>query len=177
MTSKTTHTHTSKKLSFKRECVHGLTCLNKIEVHKITSKISLHCFPVSSFLSSREKYGWQLPVYPHGNFPFISTYTPFYTTLHSWSIWHYTSRKFCILKIHVWDLPGGLVVKTPCSQCRGHGLDLGWGISCMPYGAAKKKKKMCVWIHTIYSYVMTAPAPPPRVTGSRLTRANAVTRL
>ena len=62
MTSKTAHTHThthththiSKKLSFKRVYVHGLTCLNEKEVYKIKSKISLHCFPVSSFLPSRE---------------------------------------------------------------------------------------------------------------------------
>ena len=150
MTSETTHTHThaSKKLSFKRECVHGLTCLNKIEVYKITSKISLHCYPVSSFLS-REKDGWQLPVYPHGNFPFISTYTPFYTTLHSWSIWHYTSRKFCILKIHVWDLPGGLVVdSTLPMQVAWVGPWLG-NILHAIWCSQKKEKNVCVNTHNL----------------------------
>ena len=41
------------------------------------------------------------------------------------------------------DFPGGLVLKTPCFHCRGHGLDP-WSRelrSHMPHSAAKKKKK------------------------------------
>ena len=38
---------------------------------------------------------------------------------------------------HGRDFPGGAVVKTPGSQCRGHGFDP-WSGSHMPHSAAKK---------------------------------------
>ena len=47
--------------------------------------------------------------------------------------------------MYLQKLTGGLMVKTVCFYCRGHGFDP-WGTkklrSCMLHGVAKKKKSM-----------------------------------
>ena len=46
----------------------------------------------------------------------------------------------CLKAINYRDFPGGLMVKTPCFQCRGHRFDP-WLENYMPCGTVKKKKK------------------------------------
>ena len=48
----------------------------------------------------------------------------------------------CILKMHsYWDFPGGPVFKTPCSQCRVHGINPWSGNSEPTCCIATPKKK------------------------------------
>jgi len=60
-----------------------------------------------------------------------------------WSVILISLRIFHSKKLQdsQWSFPGGPVVKTLCSQCRGCGSTPGWGRSCMPDGEAKKKKR------------------------------------
>ena len=45
-----------------------------------------------------------------------------------------------VVKTWEWDLPGGLVVKTPCFHCRGHGFDP-WGTKILHAARCGHKNK------------------------------------
>ena len=55
------------------------------------------------------------------------------------------------------DFPGGLVVKTPCYQCRGTGLIPGQGSSTCLKGCGKKEKKKIVIMERVWMWKSERP--------------------
>ena len=55
------------------------------------------------------------------------------------------------------DFPGGLVVKTPCYQCRGTGLIPGQGSSTCLKGCGRKEKKKIVIMERVWVWKSERP--------------------
>ena len=69
---------------------------------------------------------------------------------------------FPLWKLHFWDFPGGPVVNTPCSHCRGHGFDIRLGNSDPSCHMVKPRNHISIPRISFYLYCnRELPCCPP----------------